>query len=148
MDRGFIPRYLYLERERRPLVFPSRSWSVGIFHPLLLRLMRRRLGFRLSDNIISSEIFEISLEILEISSEISQKTWEILSGTSEFFRFISQPCAVCAQQKWQSVGRYFARCSRSGMDFPWHVKIAAQKCKVFFTHKIYLGCSKRRWQQG
>lgn len=48
-----------------------------------------KVGFLLSDSIISSDIFQISLDVFRISSDVFQISSEIFQISSEFFRFVS-----------------------------------------------------------
>ena len=48
-----------------------------------------KVGFLLSDSIISSDIFQISLDVFRIPLDVFQIPLEIFQISSEIFRFVS-----------------------------------------------------------
>ena len=97
-----------------------------------------KVGFLLSDSIISSDIFQILSDVFQISSEIFQISSDIFQISSDVYQISSEIFQICrrffglSRKHVQNVrndndnpcAERSAICSRSRVVVPLHVKIA------------------------
>ena len=124
------------------------------FHPLLLHLMRKKVGFLLSDSIISSEIFQISLDVFKIPSEIFQISSDVFQISSDVFQIFVGVFSVCLVSMRKMCATTTTIHGLSVQPFA-HARELLSLCTLksrlrsvkFSLRTFRLGRCKRRWLQ-